>query len=132
MTWWQFVIGAALTLAGTYITAKFALKSSTHAVDKSTEVQHEQNAVSGYEKLTADLRADLDRLRADLDRLAEDQRTLRRHVTTLEEQRVRDKTLIRYLINYARQLRDELMKLGVPVPDGPGGIDLDDPVHDQP
>ena len=36
------------------------------------------------------------------------------------------------LINYARQLRDELVKVGVPVPDGPGGIDLDDPVHDQP
>lgn len=146
MTWWQLVIGAGLTLVGTYITAKFALKSSTHATDKSAEVQQEQNAVTGYEKLTADLRKDLDRVRVDLTRLTESHETLtgkhetltkkhenlREHVTTLEQQRARDKTLIRYLINYARQLRDELVKVGVPVPDGPGGIDLDDPIHDRP
>lgn len=117
----QAVVVALLVFAGQRVIAS----SSKQANDKTAEVQKDANAVSGFHELVGDLRAELDRLGGKVERLEDALDKTNRHVKTLEDQRAKDKTLIRYLVTYIRTLIAALTRAGMPIPEAPAGLDLD-------
>lgn len=120
------VVVAVIGLLGSWLVARLSKK----ATDKTVEVQEDANAVAGFHQLVGDLQQDLARLRRDTEALRRELDETKRHVRDLENARSKDKTLIRYLVEYARKLRTELQTRGVMVPDPPPGLDLDGPLVD--
>ena len=110
-------ITGLLSLAGVVWVARLSRAANA----KTAEVQQEANALDGMDKLVKNLETRLGNVEERAEKLAE-------RVQTLESERVRDKSLIRHLITYAQILREALRNLGQPVPEPPGGLDLDGPL----
>lgn len=117
----QAVVVALLVFAGQRVIAN----SSKQANDKTADVQKDANAVSGFHELVGDLRTDIGRLRSEVSELRDELDKTNRHVKTLEDQRAKDKSLIRYLVAYVRTLIAALTQAGIPIPEAPAGLDLD-------
>lgn len=134
MNWWEaglaYVIGPVLVAGGTWAATRASSKASTHAANRTADVQSDSVQIEGYHKLVTDMRSDLDRLRVDLDKVQRNHDKLEERVKHMQRQELRDKSLIRHLIGYCRRLRDEVVRLGGEVPEPPGGLDLDDPSTD--
>lgn len=129
---WLYALGAVITLGGSYFVARIGARVSQHATDttaalteEANAITEEANAVAGFHQLVGDLQADMARLRKDHDALRTEHNRLGEHVKTLEKERVKDKTLIRNLIGYARLLIETLRTAGMAVPDPPAGIDAE-------
>jgi peptidoglycan hydrolase CwlO-like protein len=108
-----------------YLGQKVVARSSKEANDKTAEVQKDANAVSGFHELVGDLQADIGRLRGEVSELRGELDKTNEHVKTLEDQRVKDKSLIRYLVTYVRTLIGALTQAGIPIPEAPAGLDID-------
>lgn len=119
------VVGAVITVAGSYIVARVGGKVSKHATDTTAQVAKEANAVEGFHELVGDLQSDLRRLREDHEALYRAHNDLQRHVTILEHERSKNRRTIRQLVAYAKQLRAALVSSGTPVPAPPPELDLE-------
>lgn len=118
-----YVVGPSIVTVGTAMAARAAARGSVKAAEVSAETNQEATAVSGYHQLVEDLRTDVTRLRQDHDSLREEHEDIRRHVKLLEDQALRDKSLIRHLVAYIRVLRKEISRLGGAVPEAPIGVE---------
>jgi len=110
----QVIAVALLALVGQLVIARY----SKRANDKTAEVQDRANTIDGTDRLIHNLETRLDKVEKRADSLAG-------RVAQLEEERTRDRSLIRHLIDYVHVLRDALRGANVPVPEAPGGLDLD-------
>jgi predicted nucleic acid-binding Zn-ribbon protein len=120
-----YVIGLAVTGLATYLGVRLTARVSQKATDTTAVLSKEANAISGFHQLVGDLQRSFDQLREDHNKLRHEHNELQRHVAKLEEQRDRDKSLIRLLISYVTTLRDTLRREQLPIPDAPAGLDLD-------
>ena len=120
------VVGSGLTIVGSYFVARAGARASMHATDKTATLQAEANAVTGYKSLTSDQRTEIDRLHDSIDDLKTQMVGLKERVTTLEEQRRKDRSKIRQLVAWAIAMRDALRDARLTVPDPPGGADPDE------
>lgn len=119
------ILGAIITVAGSYVVARIGGKVSKHATDTTAQVTKEANAVEGFHELVGDLQSDLRRLREDHETLHREHNDLKRHVEVLERERSKYRRTIRQLIAYAKQLRAALVSSGTPVPPPPPELDLE-------
>lgn len=110
----KVVAVAALVFIGQWVVARFSKQANM----KTAEVQDKANGIDGMDKLVHNLETRLEKVEARADALAT-------RVQTLEEERTRDRSLIRHLIDYVHTLRDALRRAQVPVPEAPGGLDLE-------
>lgn len=113
--------GGALVVSGAYITARIGASTSQRATDVTAKVQDKANEIDANDRLMKNMMARLERVEQRADEL-EDQ------VRALEDQRSRDHGLIRALWSYVQQLRGALIANKLPVPEPPGGLDLNQPL----
>ena len=104
------IVVALLVLVGQWVVARNSRKANA-----------ETNKVDGNDKLIHNLETRLEKVEERADKLAT-------RVQALEEERIRDKSLIRNLWNYVVTLRERLRALGQPLPDPPGALDFDSPL----
>ena len=138
MSWQQTVltiIGGIITVIGSGVVAWLTSRASRHAADKTAEVgarvaevQDRSADIDGMDRLVKNLESRLARVEQLLDKVESENVELETRIRTLEGKRARDRTIIRYLIDYARALIRELRAEGLAVPEPPAGIDLDDPL----
>lgn len=121
------VVSPVVAAGGMLGVAKITSRGSEKSAKATAKAQDRASAVDGYHQLVTDLRTDMDRLRKDHDELGVEVKRLRESQTELRRQAVKDKSMIRNLIVYARRLRDELSRHQIRVPEPPGALDLDDP-----
>lgn len=117
----RFIVVAALVFAGQRLIAKYSKQANLKTAEVQARANERTSDIEGMDRLVHNLETRLARVEDRADRLAD-------RVRMLEEERVRDKSMIRSLIAYARSMRDMLRTLGQPIPEPPGGLDLDHPI----
>ena len=113
----QGTVVAVVFVFGQRIVARY----SKQANDKTVAVQDRANDIDENDKLIRNLASRLTSVEARADLLAD-------RVRALEDERIRDKSLIRNLWAYVVTLRERLKALGQPLPEPPGALDFDSPL----
>lgn len=117
----RVVVVAVLVLVGQRGVAKWSKQANdktAQVADRGNDVADRANDIEGMDRLVHNLQTRLEKVEERADKLAS-------RVQILEEERVRDKSLIRHLIDYAHTLRDALRSAGMKVPEPPAGLDFD-------
>lgn len=114
----RLVAVAALVFAGQRVVAKYSKQANEKTAEVQARASDRTSDIEGMDRLVHNLETRLAKVEGEAERLAQ-------RVRVLEEERVRDKSMIRSLILYVRTLRDALRVLGQPIPEAPGGLDLD-------
>lgn len=113
----RFILVAALVYAGQWTVGKFSKQANARTAEVQDRANERTSDIEGMDRLVHNLETRLDKVEKANEKLAE-------RVQLLEEERVRDKSMIRGLLAYIRTLRNSLSAAGQPIPEPPGGLDL--------
>lgn len=121
----QTIVTGIVSVIGSALVAWLTSRSSRAATAEMAKVQNRQTDIDGMDRLVHNLEARLGKVEAELERVETEAAQLHDRVRTLEQERTRDRALIRHLISYVNVLREALRAANLTVPNAPGGLDLD-------